>query len=252
MAEKRVPGPLHGLWVAAGFLTRVPVGDVSRGDSTQVDMARAVPWFPSIGLAIGALQGGVYFGASQLVSPLVAAILSVGASLLVTGAFHHDGLADIADAFGGGWTVEERMIILKDSRLGTYGVSALAVALILEVAAISQLSPIDSLRALVVSHSLGRATALGAMLLSPTAGNGMGASYMDRLSTPAVSLGIAVAVVAGFFVAPTAWLLALTAAAIAGAFVVALAIRKIGGVNGDVLGAVTVVAGLAVLVIAGV
>ena len=90
------------------------------------------------------------------------------------------------------------------------------------------------------------------MLLSPTAGNGMGASYMDRLSTPAVSLGIAVAVVVSFFVAPTAWLLALTAAAIAGAFVVALAIRKIGGVNGDVLGAVTVVAGLAVLVIAGV
>ena len=214
------------------------------------DMARAVPWFPVVGLTIGAFHGGVYFGASQLVAPLVAATVALGASLLVTGAFHHDGLADIADAFGGGWTVEERMIILKDSRLGTYGVSALAVALILEVAAVSQLSPTDGFRALIVAHSLGRAMALAAMLVSPTAGDGMGASYIERLSTRTVSISIAATVIASVFIAPTLWPLPFAAAAVAG--VVALSIRKIGGVNGDVLGAVTVVSGLAVLVISGI
>ncbi len=251
MTEARRPGPLHGLWVAAGFLTRVPVGDVSRGGSVEVDTARAVPWFPVIGLLIGTAHGGTYYVASEFVAPVVAAVLALAASLLVTGAFHHDGLADIADAFGGGWDVEQRMEILKDSRLGTYGVSALSIALILDVAAVSQLSPANGLRALMVAHCLGRAAALGAMVLAPTAGDGMGASYMDRLSTPAVAMGILAAVAASNLAAPEYWLLAVAAAAFAAACVVALAIRKIDGVNGDVLGAVTVVAGLAVLVISG-
>lgn len=245
----RRPGPLHGLWVAAGFLTRIPVGDVSRNDSVEVDTARAVPWFPLIGLFLGAVQGGTYYVASEFFAPLVAAILSLGTSLLITGAFHHDGLADIADAFGGGWTIEERMVILKDSRLGTYGVSALAIALLLEVAAVSQLSPADGFRSLIVAHVMGRSVALAAMLLAPTAGDGMGASYMERLAPPAVSLGIVFGVIITITVSSAFWPAMLVAASVSATAVVALAVRKIGGVNGDVLGAVAVVSSLAILVI---
>ncbi len=212
-------------------------------------MARAVPWFPVVGLIIGTFQGGVYFGASQFTAPLLAATLALGSSLLLTGAFHHDGLADIADAFGGGWTVEERLVILKDSRLGTYGVAALGTALLIEVAALSQLDPVDGLRALLVAHSLGRASALVTMLFAPTAGDGMGASYIARLSAPAVSLGVGFGVAVAVLASPTFWPLALSAAAISSAAVTALAIRKINGVNGDVLGAITVVASLAILVV---
>lgn len=243
---------MHGLWVAAGFLTRIPVGDVTRGGTVEVDTARAVPWFPIIGLLIGAVHGGTYYLAGQLIAPVVAATLALGLSLLLTGAFHHDGLADIADAFGGGWTVEQRMEILKDSRLGTYGVAALAIALILEVGAVSQLSPTLGFEALVVAHCLGRAAALAAMVLAPTAGDGMGASYMDRLSTRLVLLSVAVAIGIGAFISPTRVVLAVAAASVASVAVVGLAIRKIGGVNGDVLGAVTVVSGVAILVIFGV
>lgn len=251
MPEGRTPGVLHGLWVAVGFLTRIPVGDVSRGGSVEVDTARAAPWFPVVGLAIGATSGGTYAVTSGFVSPFVAAVLALGTSLLVTGAFHHDGLADIADAFGGGWSVEERLIILKDSRLGTYGVSALAVALLLEVAAVSQLSPSDGFRALLVAHSMGRATALVPMLVAPTAGDGMGASYMERLSTPGTLLGVSFGVVITVALAPAFWPIAIAAAALSAAAVVALATAKIGGVNGDVLGAVAVMAALAILVVSG-
>lgn len=212
-------------------------------------MARAVPWFPIVGLAIGGFQGGIYLVASEFVAPLVAAILALGSSLLLTGAFHHDGLADIADAFGGGWTVEERLVILRDSRLGTYGVSALATALLLEVTALSQLTPMEGLRALLVAHSLGRASALVAMLFAPTAGDGMGASYIARLSTRSVAVGVGFGVAVAIIASPTFWPLSVGAAAISTVVVASLAVRKINGVNGDVLGAITVVSSLAILVV---
>lgn len=239
----------NSLRVAAGFLTRIPVGDVSQQGTAEVDVARAVPWFPAVGLFIGALAGGTYVAASEFFVPLVSACLALGVTLLITGAFHHDGLADIADAFGGGWTVEQRLEILKDSRLGTYGTAALTMALITEVAAVSQLSPRDGFAALVVAHSLGRATALAAMLLAPAAGDGMGAGYMSRVSPLAVLAGIVTGVIATALLSPIFPLVTIGAAAGAGVVVVALSLRKIGGINGDVLGAVHVLAALATLVV---
>ena len=247
----RVSNPFHSLWVAVGFLTRIPVGDVTRGGKTEVDMARAVPWFPVVGAGIGAISGGVYVLADEILNVRVAAAIAVGVALLVTGAFHHDGLADIADAFGGGWTIERRMEILKDSRLGTYGTAALCMALLSEVLAISELKGAEAFAAIVIAHSLGRAMALTAMLLAPAAGDGMGAEYMNRLSPVSVLSGLLFAVAITAFLSPVFPLAVIGVAAIPTIATVALAIRKIGGINGDVLGAVTVLGGLAVLVVSG-
>lgn len=242
---------LHGLWVACGFLTRIPVGDVSRGGAKQVDMAKAVPWFPAVGLLIGAVAGASYAGAREFFAATVAAALAVGVTMLVTGAFHHDGLADIADAFGGGWNVEERMTILKDSRLGTYGTAALTLALITEVAALSQLGAREGFETLVVAHTLGRSMALAAMMLAPTAGDGMGAAYVQRLSPLTVTIGIMFGVLVTAFLSPIFPLVIIGAASAVAVAVVALAIRKIGGITGDVLGAVTVLSSLTVVLVAG-
>lgn len=251
MPNEPTSNPLHALWVAVGFLTRIPVGDVTRGGRVEVDMAKAVPWFPIVGAGIGALVGGTYLLADELLNVRVASLLAVGAGLLITGAFHHDGLADMADAFGGGWTVEKRLEILKDSRLGTYGTAALCVAILGEVLAVSELKGAPALGAIVVAHSLGRAMALAAMLLARTAGDGMGADYMERLSPLSVTIGILVAVVVTIVWSPIFGFAVIGVAAIPTMAIVALANRKIGGINGDVLGAITVVSGLATLIISG-
>jgi adenosylcobinamide-GDP ribazoletransferase len=242
---------MHGLWVACGFLTRIPVGDVSRGGAREVDVAKAVPWFPVVGLFIGGVAGASYVGALEFFAPSVAAALAVAVTLLVTGAFHHDGLADIADAFGGGWNVEQRMTILKDSRLGTYGTAALALALITEVVALSQLGAREGLETLLVAHTLGRSMALAAMLLAPTAGDGMGAAYVEHLSPLVVTIGIMFGMLVTALLSPIFPLVTIGAASAVAVAVVALAIRKIGGITGDVLGAVTVLSSLAVVVTAG-
>jgi len=243
--------PLHDLRVAVGFLTRIPMGDVTREGTVEVDMARAVPWFPLVGALIGAIVGGAYVLFDELLNVRIASMLAVGLGLLITGAFHHDGLADIADAFGGGTTVERRLEILKDSRLGTYGTAALSMAIVGEILAISELKGAEAFAAIVVAHSLGRSMALGAMILAPSAGSGMGSDYMERLSPIGVLVGMFVGIVAASVFSPIFPVVTIGVAALVTMLIVALAIRKIGGINGDVLGAIVVLSGLATLIITG-
>jgi len=238
---------LRSLWVAVGFLTRIPVGDPSRGGTKPVRMAAAVPWFPVVGMGIGSVQALIWWALHEVSTPSVAAAVSIAGAALLTGAFHHDGLADMADAFGGGWTVEQRMEILKDSRLGTYGTTALGLAYLIEFAALSSLSVADGVIALIAMHVASRGCAVGVMLFAPIGGDGLGASYMTDLRrfTGAVAVLFAVAISVAAL-GSVAW--SLFPAAVATTAVVILAKRKIGGVTGDVLGAITVVSGLTILV----
>lgn len=237
--------PRYGLRGAVQFLTRIPVKT-----ATAPDLGAAVAWFPVVGAAIG-LVCGLCVAALSVVVPMgVAATLGVLAGVLLTGAFHEDGLADVADAFAGGWTREERLAILDDPRHGTYGVAALVGSIVARVACVAVLSPALAVGGLVAAHCLGRATAVAAMSTAPrAAGEGLGAEYIAA-STPwrrivAVAVAIAIAALAiGVWVAP-----AVGAAAFAGLIVVILAVRRIGGLSGDVLGAIEQVAETAVLVV---
>lgn len=238
---------MSGLLTALSFLTRIPVSHTSDQD----DLTRATPFFPVVGCLIGAIVGGAYLGLVELVAPLPAAAVAVATGALITGAFHHDGLADMADAFGGGWTVEQRLEILKDSRLGTYGTTALVLALITEISTIASMPGRDALLALLAAHALSRAIAVSLMGLSPPAtAGGLGAEYAQAVSktqiTAALIIGIAVAVTT---IDLTAWW-ALAAAAIVAAAVRQLAINKIGGFSGDVLGAVQQLTKIAILLTA--
>jgi adenosylcobinamide-GDP ribazoletransferase len=223
-----------GLLAALQFLTRIPIHT-----RREHDLRRAIVWFPVAGALIGVLAGAIGAGTWELTPPLVAGAVTVAVGLLVTGAFHEDGLADVADAFGGGWTVERRLEILKDSRDGTYGVAALCTSIVVRVVAFGSLpGPATLFAAAVAVHTMGRAAAVGlggAMRLATHAG--LGADY-GRRTTPARA---AVAVVSGLAITALAvgwWMAPLAGAALLAAVATGLlAKRKIGGLSGDVLGA---------------
>lgn len=238
---------MTGLLGALQFLTRVPIRT-----SRAIEHHRVVPWFPVAGLLIGAVLGVVAVAAAELVPPLVAGGLAVVAGLLITGAFHEDGLADVADAFGGGWTVERRLEILKDSRHGTYGVAALTTSIVVRVACLASIASAAALlTSLVAAHTLGRSAAVVAMRTAPPATqSGLGVSAATALRPVPTTIGLAagtgaVALLSGWWVLPF-----LAAAAVGVAATVTLAVRKIGGLAGDVLGAVEQVTECLVLVVA--
>lgn len=238
---------MSGFVGAVQFLTRIPIRT-----ATAIPHLRVVPWFPVVGALIGVAVGGLAAGLSELVPTTVAAALAVVAGLLITGAFHEDGLADVADAFGGGVTVERRLEILKDSRHGTYGVAALASSVLVRVvAAASIVSTASVFAAFVAAHTLGRTAAVVAMKSAPPASeSGLGASAGRDLS-PVTAAGCAVAGLGIVALTTGWWAVPLAAgAAVATAAVVMLAVRKIGGLAGDVLGAVEQVVECTVLVVA--
>ncbi|MFT4988718.1 MAG: adenosylcobinamide-GDP ribazoletransferase [Acidimicrobiales bacterium] len=232
---------------AASFLTRLPL---HRNDGRVPNMSAAVPWFGAVGLILGLVQGGVYVGLHEVSTPTVAAAISAALLGQITGAFHHDGLADMADAFGGGWTPEQRLEILKDSRLGTYGVTALIFVIIIEIAALSALAGWLAVAAAVAAHTVSRAVASFMMIIAkPARDSGLGVDYLTGLSRPAV-IGSSLLVTAGAVALFGVVALPLIFGAYgAGVLIVRLAINKIGGISGDVLGAIQQIAKIATLVI---
>jgi adenosylcobinamide-GDP ribazoletransferase len=234
-----------GFWGAVQFLTRVPVRLAE-----PPGLTRSVPWFPAVGALIGVTVGLVAVVMAELVPMPVAAAVAVLFGVLTTGAFHEDGLADVADAFAGGWSPDQRLRILTDPLHGSYGVAALSGSVVLRIVCVGTLGPAAAFSGLVAAHALGRAAAVGTMAAFPTARQeGLGADYTRALRPGAAVAGVlagvaAAALVAGWWVAPLAIASALAAAAVG-----ALAIRKIGGITGDVLGAVEQVAECLVLVV---
>jgi adenosylcobinamide-GDP ribazoletransferase len=219
---------------ALQFLTRVPIRT-----SHAVPPSGAVPWFPIVGALIGAAVGGAAAGMMELVPAAVAAAVAVLAGVLLTGAFHEDGLADMADAVAGAFTQERRLEILKDPRHGTYGVAALTGSLLLRIVSVASLGPAAAFAALVSAHALGRTAATVTIVIEPSSGrHGLGADTVREVARPAALLGALTGV--ALTILAVGWWATVLAAAVAGSTVitVALARRALGGVSGDVLGAI--------------
>ena len=228
---------------AWAFLTRLP-GGAHPGDDREP--GRSVPWFPVVGAVVGALSGTVYWALHGPLGAPLAAVLAVAAGAVATGCFHEDGLADTADALGG-MTRQRRLAIMKDSRVGAFGVLALVLSTLVRVFAVSSLAATDGLIALVVAHMLGRTMAVGMMGAAPkAAGAGLGHSYAAHLprAWTAAAVVVTSATAAGLGLPGAVSL----AAAASGAVLVGLvAWRAFGGITGDVLGATEQVAEMAVL-----
>ncbi|HEX6310729.1 MAG TPA: adenosylcobinamide-GDP ribazoletransferase [Acidimicrobiia bacterium] len=215
---------------------------------SRAPTAGAWAWFPVVGAAIGALLGGVWWAADEVFPPLVAATLVVVADLAVTGMLHVDGLADTADGLLCHADRSERLRIMRTADVGAFGVAVVAVMLLAEVAALG--GQAVSVALLVALWCTARTTVVGgATFLRYVRPEGMATLMLTR---PAPAWPLAALVPAGALAAGVdGWrgLAAVAGAVLAGAGVLALAHRRIGGFTGDVLGAAVVVGQVAGLVV---
>ena len=151
---------LNLFYLALSFFTRLPVPKTMI--YSEVLLNKANRYFSLVGLVTGLLLGLVYVGFSSFLPANIAVLLTMGISLLLTGAFHEDGLADMADGIGGAFAREKRLSIMKDSRIGTYGAAALVMALLLKFTLLVELAQQDSnhlLLVFILAASLSRAVA---------------------------------------------------------------------------------------------
>jgi len=233
---------VSGFLDAVSLLTRLR----TRGGA---DTARAIPWMPVVGALVGIVVALVYAGLHVVLTPLIAASIAIATGTVITGALHEDGLADVADAFGARVSRERAMEIMQDPRHGTYGIVALVLSVVARVTALGALGPWTAVAALPVAHSLGRASAGATMATLPAAGGStLGASYKPQRGSATTGLVIAAVIAAalmGFWSIP-----AIAVALVAAAVVGLLAMQKLGGFNGDVLGAIEQLAELGILCLA--
>jgi adenosylcobinamide-GDP ribazoletransferase len=234
---------------AVGFLTRLPLGRHVSVDAS--DVARGAVLFPVVGAGIGAVAGLIAAGLEGPLPPLVAGALAVGGAVALTGALHLDALADTADALGAG-TRERALEIMRDPRLGSFGAAAVAIAVLVEAAALGALAVAgDAVTGFVVAGVLSRAAAvpLAATLPYARAEGGTGSVLSGRVTAVAAAVGCGVAVLVAVL------LLGWDGVALAGAATAIAAASGIGsrfwlgGVTGDTLGATVQVVEIAALVV---
>ncbi len=240
-SPSRKPGRrdwVDDLAVTTAFLTRVPMPP--QMDTEPGRLAQAAWAIPVLGIGLGLVAGFVYGAATALgLTPLLAATAAVAVQVWLTGALHEDALGDVADGFGGGATREEKLDIMRDSRLGTFAVVALVLAVVARIAALAALGGTETVFfALIAAGAASRAGMVTAMaVLAPARGDGLGfeagrTSQRDAWVTGAIAAAASLPMLG---IVPGIALLA--GAACGTGAVIWLARRQIDGQTGDVLGA---------------
>ena len=230
---------LQDVVAAFQFLTRLPLRWLSyRQDS----LARATIYFPLVGLAISGCSAGIYFLLSPHLPALVVALLIVLFSIMITGGLHEDGLADVADAFGGGRNREHILEIMKDSRIGSYGALAIVLSVAGRVVLLANLPSTGFVQYVVTAEVLSRWTVLplgaslsAARVRSPN--SGQGARIARRISGGIFFVGTLLTFgIAGYMMRVLIWI-PLTAALVVTFLSAIYYKRRIGGITGDCFGA---------------
>lgn len=237
----------QAFWLALGFLTRIPM--LARIDYSQRLMNQSSVYFPLVGLLLGGLYLGLFALLAVLWPQWVCVVLVLGFHLWITGAFHEDGWADSVDALGGGYTIEDRLRIMKDSRIGTYGTLALVFALALKGLLIPAVDPLWL--AWLLPPVVARLTPLWLM----TTLDYVTDRQQSRSKPVADGFGrarLAVATLAtliplGLWLGPRIAALAVLAVALTGLAWGLYCRRALGGYTGDALGASVILAELVLL-----
>jgi len=233
------------LLAAFQFLTTIPA--VVRRAFTAGELGRAVGYFPLVGLALGGILYGLA-SALRLIFPVqVVAVILLAAWLLLTRALHFDGFLDTCDGLFGGFTPERRLEIMRDSRVGAFGVAGGGLLLLAKYAALVSL---PQLSGLVLAPVLGRWVLSMAIFAYPYAREkGLGRDMKDNARWPQVILATVVSVLAACLFAGWTGLLAFALAGVVLWLGAGFTLRRIPGLTGDSYGALCEMAELAVLLL---
>lgn len=241
---------LELFFIALSFFTRLPVPRWV--DYAPEKLARAARYLPWVGWIVGLAGVSVYWLALQFFSVDLALVLSMAATIRLTGAFHEDGWADTCDGLGGGWDRQQVLAIMKDSRIGSYGAIGLLLLLLAKFIALGDLAAEEDyplIAALLVAHALSRLVAVALMATLDYARHDDSAKAAPVAQRPGV-VDLSVAGVGG--VLPLLLLTLPEALVVLGAcglvFVLARRkfMRRLGGYTGDTLGAAQQMAELSI------
>lgn len=246
MAHDDAPwwSPITG---SIGFLTVIPTPHVTLSPSTA---GRSLAPFPLIGALLGGLLGigGIWLDPHLPAEPIAVLLLAAGA--LITGGLHLDGLMDTADGLGGGRTPEQRLAIMRDSRLGAFGALAGGLVLLGQFACLSELSGYSRLVALVVAGAMSRWAIVLSLAIFPAARpSGLGATFQQGATRTVIrisTLFIVLCALAGGQLG----IMALAASGGVAVICGLLLTRRLGGLSGDSYGAIAVIVETLVLFIA--
>lgn len=237
---------MRGLLTALGFLTIVPVpASVQTGS-----FGRAAVWFPVVGALIGLVLAGIGWCGHALWDAYVAAALMLGAGIVLTGGLHIDGLMDTADAFFSHKSPERMLEIMRDARSGALGVAAGVSLLALKFAALGHLAGGQQWRVIAAAPAVGRLAIVLAVAVFPYAREtGTGAKFALETRWQHATLAVLLAMALCF------WLLGWSGTVLVGAGIVvallagAYGTRRLGGLTGDVYGAINELSEVAALLI---
>ena len=236
---------LQDIAAAFQFLTRLPLNWLAYKPDA---LPRAVKYFPLVGLAMGAAAAGIYHLLSTHLPIAIIALLIVFFTTLVTGGMHEDGLADAADAFGGGWNRQQVLEIMKDSRIGSFGALALMFSIGGRVLLLSYLPAVDLVSYVISAEVLCRwvMLPLAAALPGARPEGSQGARIARQVSGISLAVGtlLALGIVSFMLRLSAVWPVVAASAVtlISGLYYK----KRIGGITGDCFGATSQVTLLAV------
>lgn len=227
---------INRYFIAQMFLTRLPVP--SRLRHSDEELAASTAFFPLVGVVIGAAAALAYSIGDLIWSHHIAAIFAIATAVLLTGAFHEDGLADSADGLGGSFDRDRKLSIMRDSRIGTYGSVALILSILMKFHALAMIPTHLVPWVIICAHSVARWTALPLIIFNPyVREEGTGKPFAASVSKQSLFIGTTIVLVIAALCTGTDTILVGAATItflLAGQYFLR---RQLGGVTGDTLGA---------------
>jgi adenosylcobinamide-GDP ribazoletransferase len=225
---------LKDVLVAFQFLTRLPL---PQGIYDPDALARSARYFPLVGAFVGAVAALVYRFLLGHLPVFVVAVAVLGATILLTGGLHEDALADVADGFGGGWNREQILLILKDSRIGSYGAIALVLSLVTRLFLLASVPAHRFFPVVLCAQVLCRWTTLPlGYLLKPARANGQGARIASSISLMSLVLGSIFSLVISIYLLHERFWIPVSVVVIITALSGLYYHHRIGGITGDCFG----------------